>query len=250
MDPLFFFLAVVAVLIVGISKGGLGGGLVVLGVPIMSLVVSPAVAAGILLPILCVMDLANVWAHRGRWDKKNLLVLLPGSIVGIVIGTFTYQYMNDSIIRLIIGSVAVIFSLSWFVKKSGEQQPAERGPVSGLFWGAIAGFTSFVAHSGGPPANIHLIPQKLDKRVYQATTAVFFTVANYVKLIPYAALGLLEFENLKLSLILMPVGLIGIGLGVWLHTRIREDIFYRLLYIFLFFTGLKLLADGVGGYLG
>lgn len=247
MDPLFFFMAIVAVLIVGISKGGLGGGLVVLGVPIMSLVVSPAVAAGILLPILCVMDLANVWAHRGKWDKKNLLSLLPGAIVGIVIGTFTYKYMNDSIIRLIIGSVAVIFSLSWILKKSGDQQPAERGAISGLFWGTIAGFTSFVAHSGGPPANIHLIPQKLEKRVYQATTAVFFTVANYVKLVPYAALGLLETENLKLSLILMPFGLLGIGLGVWLHTRINEKLFYRLVYVFLFFTGVKLLVDGVRG---
>lgn len=247
MDPLFFSVAALAVLVVGVSKGGLGGGLVVLGVPIMSLVVSPTVAAGILLPILCVMDLANVWAHRGKWDKKNLALLIPGSIIGILLGTFTYQYMNDSIIRLIVGSVAIIFSLSWFFKKSGNQHAAKNNTLSGLFWGGIAGFTSFVAHSGGPPMNIHLIPQNLNKRVYQATTAMFFTVANYVKLLPYALLGVLEVENLKVSLLLMPVGLVGIALGVWLHTRINEVLFYRLVYIFLFFTGLKLLFDGTGG---
>lgn len=244
MDFLSIGLTIVAVIIVGISKGGLGGGLGMLGVPIMALVMSPLQAAAIMLPILCVMDLMALKAYWKGWSKLHLLRLLPAAILGIVLGTLSFQYFNDDLIRVLIGLIAVGFTLNhWFKPVRFIQH--KPGLFSGLFWGGTAGFTSFVAHAGGPPINVYLLPQQLDKSLYQATTVFFFLVVNYVKLIPYAFLGQFNTENLNISLFMLPVAALGIWLGIMIHHKIPDQLFFRIAYILLFLTGLKLIYDGL-----
>jgi uncharacterized membrane protein YfcA len=90
-----------------------------------------------------------------------------------------------------------------------------------------------------------MLPQKLDKAVFVSTLLVFFAAMNYAKIVPYWWLGLLDFRNLATSLVLIPVGIAGTYLGVWLQTRINALWFYRIVHALLLLTGAKLLYDGL-----
>ncbi len=249
-DPLFYLVAFPALMIMGISKGGFGGGLGVVAVPLLSLAISPVQAAAILLPILVFMDLIGFWTFRGKWDTATAKVIICGAVVGIAIGTASFKYLDEHMIKLLISMVALGFSGNyWLKRRNGDREPKAPSVLRGGFWSLIAGFTSFAAHSGGAPLNVYLLPLKMNKTVFQATTVIFFAIINYVKLIPYAWLGQFSSENLMTSLVILPLALVGIVSGIWLHTRIPEKLFYNLCYSFLFLTGLKLLYDGVSGML-
>ena len=245
-EPLFYAVAVLAILITGVAKSGFGGGLGVLAVPMMALFISPVQAAAILLPILCLMDLLNIWHYRNAWDRANIKILLPAGLVGVLVGTFTFRYLSDAHIRIVIGLIAVVFALHFFRKNN---QLEKRGPdqVRGTFWGVIAGFVSFGVHAGGPPANVYLLPQKLDKSIFVGTMVVLFTTLNYVKLVPYALLDQLNADNIGTSLVLAPLAPLGVWLGLRLHKVVNEKWFYPVCYAFLFITGVKLLYDGSVG---
>ena len=246
-DPVFYLAAVPAVLLFGIAKGGFGGGLGVAAVPLMALVVSPVQAAGILLPLLCVMDLFGLWAYRAHLNPGMQKFLLPGAIAGIVIGTALFEYMSPSVIRLILGVIAIVFTLNHWLGLSEWLAAHMRraGAPAAAASGGVAGFTSFVAHAGGPPLNIYLLTQKMDRTGFVGTTVLFFAVVNYTKLIPYAWLGQLDATNLWTSLVLAPLAPAGIFLGLWLHRRVSDKLFFRIAYTMLFIVGCKLFYDGL-----
>ncbi len=251
-DPWFYAVAVPAVLIAGISKGGFGGGVGLVAVPLMALVISPVQAAGIMLPILCLMDLFGVWAYRRRWDGRNLRILLPAALLGIGIGTATFRYLDGDVIRLMLGLLALAFVARHLMRRTAESAASGRppDPLRGGFWGVVAGFTTFVAHAGGPPISIYLLPQRLDRTVFVATATVFYITVNYVKLVPYGWLGQLNATNLATAAALAPLVPLGMGLGLLLHRRVSEGLFYQVCYTLLAMTGVKLLYDGVTGVLG
>ena len=246
-DPWFYVVAIPAVFMFGIAKGGFGGGLGVLAVPLMALVVSPVQAAAVLLPILCVMDLVGLWAYRGRWIWPELRILAPASLIGIAAGTVLFGYMSTTAIKLCIGIVAIAFSAHYFLGtlRGSASNPAYFPPSVGVAAGAVGGFTSFVAHAGGPPISIYLLRRPLDRFDFVATTVLLFAVINYVKLIPYAWLGQLSSENLMTSLVLSPLAPVGVYTGVWLTRRVSDTFFFRLMYIMLILVGGKLLWDGL-----
>jgi len=250
-DPWFYAAAIPAVLLFGISKGGFGGGLGTAAVPLMALVISPIQAAAILLPILCVMDIVAVWKFRGRWIWPELKILLPASLVGIVVGTLLFELMSAAIVKLIVGLVAIIFTVHhWSRKYSVIPSGREYFPRSyGLLGGAVAGFTSFVAHAGGPPVNMYLLRRPLDRTEFAATTILFFAVVNYVKLLPYGWLGQLSADNLATSGALVVFAPIGVLTGAWLHARISDRCFFLLVHTLLFVVGLKLIFDGISALL-
>jgi uncharacterized membrane protein YfcA len=249
-DPLFYAIAVPAVLIVGISKGGVAGGLGSVSVPMMALVISPIHAAAIMLPILCLMDLFGLYAYRGVFDRRNLALMLPGAMAGILVGTLTFRYLSDDGVRLIVGFVALGFvAWNWAgarLLRRATDHRTKPGPA-GIFWAGISGFTSFIAHAGGPPIHVYMLPQRIDKTLYVGTLVVFFTAVNYVKLVPYGFLGQLSASNLGTALILMPLAPVGIWLGVRFHKMLSESLFYTLCYVFLSLTGVKLIWDGLQG---
>ena len=251
-DPWFYAAAIPAVLIAGISKGGFGGGVGLVAVPLMALVISPVQAAGIMLPILCLMDLFGAWAYRRRWDGRNLRILLPAALLGIAVGTATFRVFDGDMIRLMLGLLALAFvARHLFGLGAAETGPGRPPDVwRGGFWGLVAGFTTFVAHAGGPPLSIYLLPQRLDRTVFVATATMFYITVNYVKLVPYGWLGQLNTGNLATAAALAPLVPIGMGLGLVLHRRVSDRLFYRLCYGLLAATGSKLLYDGVAGMLG
>ncbi len=244
-DPLFYAAAVPALLITGISKAGFGSGLGILAVPLIALTMPASQAAAIMLPILCVMDLAALWAYRGQWSRENMRIMLPGGLVGIALGALTFRYVSEAGLKLMLGAVAIGFLAQRWVSASSQQEKTAPAKAKGYFWSTVSGYTSTLAHAGGPPMSIYLLPQRMDKALMVGTTVVFFTIVNYLKLIPYTLLGLFDTGNLATSASLVPLGILGIFCGVWLRKRIAETLFYRLCYGFLFVTGAKLLYDGV-----
>jgi len=200
-DPLFWLAAMVAVTAQGLSKGGFAG-LGTVAVPVMALVISPLQALGILLPILLIQDVVTTWTYRRDWDPWNLSVLVPGQIMGAGLGWLVASYVSDAHIRLAVGTVVVLFTLNyWFGARpspDGHRPPAAQG----VALGAVSGLTGFLAHSGAPPMQIFLLPQRLPKLIFVGTISMLFLCNNLLKIVPYFFLGQLSRENLVTSLML------------------------------------------------
>ncbi|MFD1254438.1 MULTISPECIES: sulfite exporter TauE/SafE family protein [Devosia] len=244
VDPVFVTIAVVAVLIVGLSKAGLLGGLGVVGVPLLTLVMAPRDAAGMMLPVLLCMDAVAIWMYRKECDWSLLRIMLPGAAVGTLIGWALWAVVSDAVVLLMVGVVTLLFVLDavFPIRKKLEGLPPSK--PWGAFWGAVAGFTSFISHTGGPPFQIYVLPRKLAPALYAGTTAFFFAIVNSAKLIPYYFLGQLNVHNLMLSAALAPVGVLGVFLGVYLVRRIDARLFYRIAYWLVFLLALQLIWEG------
>ena len=246
-DPFFYAVAIPAVLVMGVSKGGFGSGLGIMATPLVALAVPTPQAAAIMLPILLVMDATGLAAYRGTFHRSNLGLLLAGGVAGIALGALTFRYFSEAMIRAVLGAMAIAF-VAHRMHQGGTGAPAVTpSRANGLFWSTVSGLTSTIAHAGGPPLSVYLLPQKLDKAILVGTTVIFFAVINAVKLVPYLWLGLFDSRNLLTSLALAPLAPFGIWLGVWLMRRLSQDLFYRIAYAMLVIVGLKLLWDGVRG---
>ncbi|MBX3579734.1 MAG: sulfite exporter TauE/SafE family protein [Rhizobiaceae bacterium] len=250
-DPWFFAVAVPAVILVGLSKGGLGGAMGFVGVPLMSLAMSPVQAAAILLPILCVMDLVSLWTWRDFYDRALLVSMLPGAMLGIGLGWATAALVTADVVRLIVGVVAIVFVARWLYLtfRHGREHKTEPNGVLAAAWGSIAGFTSFVAHVGGPPFQVYALPLRLDPKVFTGTSVRFFTITNAVKLVPYFALGQFDATNLTASLVLLPIAPLGILAGAWVVRRMNPELFYAFSYATVAIIAVKLVWDGAATFL-
>ncbi len=244
-DPIFLATAALAVMIVAIGKGGFAGGPVLIGVPLMSLAIDPLRAAAILLPILLLMDAFAVRAWWKRWNVAQLRVLLPGAVLGTLLGWLTFRYLSADGLRVLVGLLAAVFSLHWFAFRNPGKQSARPRSWQGVFWGSAAAFTSFAVHAGSPPLQVYLLRQRPSKSSFQATTVAFFFVVNWLKLGPYALLGQLDFSNLSVSLALAPLAPIGVILGTWLHNKVNENAFFTFTYAVLLVIGLRLIYVGL-----
>lgn len=244
-DLWFYVVAATAVIVTGISKGGFGG-IALLSVPLMSLVIDPVLAAAIMLPLLLVTDAFGVFAWRKGANWQHLRFLLPGAVAGIVIGALGAKFVAPDTARLIVGIIAVFFCLySWFGKALMRQEPSTAAHASGIFWGTVAGFTSYIAHAGAPPFHVYLLPKNLEKASFAATGVWFFALVNLGKLPAYIATGQLTLSAFSTALVLMPLVPVGFYLGVWLNHRVPHKIFYRIVYIAVFLTGLKLIQTAL-----
>lgn len=245
-DPSFYAVAIPAVLLVGLSKGGFGGAVGFVGVPLMALVISPVQAAAILLPILVLMDIVSLWTWRGVFNRQILVQMLPGAMVGIGAGWLMAAVVTPDMVRFIVGAVAIVFVGRWFYLKyrHGADHAAQPNRIAAAFWGTVAGFTSFVAHVGGPPFQVYALPLRLDPKVVTGTGAIFFAVTNAVKLVPYFALGQFDATNLAASAVLMPFAPLATLAGAWLVRRMRPEVFYPFTYATVAVVALKLLWDG------
>ena len=242
IDPLFYAMAVPSVILIGLSKGGLTG-LGVLAVPLMAIVASPMQAAAVLMPILLILDLVAVWTYRKSFDKITLIITIPSSIIGIIIGAVLVSQVNPDWIRVIIGFIAISFTIShWRTAK--DRGSKGHSIFRGTVWGSITGFTSFVTLTGAPPYQMYLLPLKLDQRTYAGTFMIFFWVNNILKIIPFMMLGEMTRSTVTTSLILFPISLIFTFLGIWIVRKLPTKIFYEIIYILLFLVSIKLIYDG------
>lgn len=243
-DPWFYLVSIPAVLLYGVAKGGFGGAVAVLSVPMMAVVMPPTQAAAILLPILVVMDAVVVKTYWGVFDRKTLRYMMPGALLGIALGYFTAETMNDDYLRILIGAVSLLFGLQQLLRW-GVQASREHNRFAGGFFGTLAGFTSFSIHAGGPPFTMYLLPKQLSPLLFAGTAGIFFAVVNAVKLLPFYFLGQFTTENLLYSLALVPLAPLGVSLGHYLVRRSEPTFYYRVISFFLLVIGGKLLWEGL-----
>lgn len=242
-DPYFYAVAVPAVLLLGISKSGFGAGFGSLAVPMMALAISVPQAAAVLMPLLLLMDLLGIAAFRKDFDFPLLKFLVPFGLVGTVVGALLFRVLDAQTVAALVGAFTLLFlaqRLLFPPRPNSAPPPKWLGALLTI----TSGFTSFVAHAGGPPISAYVIPLRLSPVKFTATLAFFFFVINLSKWIPYAWLGLLDWRNMATSLVLLPLAPVGVWVGVRMARTISPLWFYRILYGGMFLTGVKLLWDG------
>lgn len=242
-DPGFYLTCIPAVLLYGVSKGGFGGAVSILAVPIMALAMPPTQAAAILLPILVVMDAFVVKTYWGVFDRTALLYLLPGALLGILIGFVSADAMNEHYMRILIGVLALGFGAQQLLGRNSHTS-SKHNRVSAGVLGTLSGFTSFSIHAGGAPFTVYLQPKRLSPLLFAGTAGIFFAVVNVVKLVPYYALGQFTSDNLIYSLALVPLAPLGVKIGHALVKRSGAAFYYQVISFFLLVIGVKLLWEG------
>jgi uncharacterized protein len=243
-DPWFYAVAVPAVLLMGLAKSGFLMGFGSLATPLLALALPVPQAAAIMLPLLLVMDFTGVrqlWQER---DRELLRLLLPAGLLGTLVGTLLFGLLTAQTVAAVVGGMTLLFLAQRLLFPPRKDAPPPSKAI-GFALGVTGGFTSFVAHAGGPPLAAYVLPLRLDPVRLTATMAVLFTAINLSKWIPYAWFGLFEVRNLATSLALTPLAPLGVWLGVWATRRVDPAWFYRIAYSGMFCTGVKLLWDGL-----
>ncbi len=251
LDPALVLAAAPAVMFAGVAKGGFGGAAAFAAAPLLSFVMPVTDAVGLMLPLLILMDAAALRVFWGRWARPDAYALTGWLLVGAAVGWALFDSLSPAGIQLALGVISLAFvgfraaqQVGWRPEGGSEWRAGRMA-----FWGSVAGVTSFVAHAGGPPVAMTLIPRNLDKTAYQATVVLAFAAVNLVKVPPYVGLGLIRADTLILVAALAPAAFAGVRLGVWMHRRVDQKTFETVVLVGLALTGVKLMRDGVLGFL-
>lgn len=239
--------AIIAVILVGFAKGGFSG-LGALATPIMALAMPPVAAAAVLLPILVVQDVISLWSFRGQWNRRIIGWMLPGAIIGVGIGWVMAAQLTVPVILATLGAITLSFGL-WrlWIERRGDV-PATNAPEwLGTVFGAATGFTSQIAHAGGPPFQMWVAPKKLPHTEYVGTNVLLFAVLNWIKVPAYWQLGQFHADTLWTSFILMPLAIVSTFAGIWLIKRINGPLFYKIINWLMILLGVRLLWAGIFG---
>ncbi len=247
-NPWFWALAIPAVIMLGLAKGGFAG-FGAVAMPMVALAISPVRAAGILLPILIVQDIVGVWAFRRTWDKYILAVMIPGAIVGIVFGYLLAAQVNAPVLLAVLGTISIVFAFYRLWLAYGGHTPVVRPhnrPADialGVTAGVFSGFTSQVAHAGQPPFQIWVLPKNLSRESLVGTTAIYFAAVNWIKVPAYIALNQFTPGNLLTTAALLPFAILSTLAGVRLVRLVDAARFYTIIYVLMIVVGALLLWE-------
>lgn len=244
MTSLVIVTATVAAFLVGLSKGGLAS-VGMLAVPLMALVMSPVTAAALLLPIYVISDMVGLYLYRGDFSGRNLAILMPAAVFGVCLGWAFSAHLPSLFIGMLVGLVGLLGCFNAWVGARFRKTVRRADVPAGLFWGTLAGLTSFVSHSGAPPFQIYVLPQRLDKVTFAGTSTILFAAINAAKIAPYWELRLFSRFDANVALWLLPSAIAGTFAGAKLTRVIPEKLFYLVIQIALLVLSLKLIADYV-----
>jgi uncharacterized membrane protein YfcA len=242
-DPYFYLVAVPAVILMGLAKGGFAG-VGAMAMPLLALVISPVQGAAILLPVLLVQDAIGVWAFRRDLDRSILALMLPSAAIGIALGYLLAAEVSATGVLAALGIISIAFAAyRLWISRGKQPAPKHASPIVGGLLGIASGFTSQVAHAGQPPFQMYVLPKRLPPATLVGTTAIFFATVNWLKVPAYYALGQFTRENLTASAIMMPVAIASTFAGVWLVRRVNAERFYTFIYCMMLVVGVQLLWE-------
>lgn len=251
--PLCIFWVFVAagIVIQGISKSGFAGGAGILSLPLMMLVMPVDKVAATLLPLLILCDMNAIYIHRGNVVWKKVLEIYIPSIVGIVLGAAVWWWVGregvksyEGPIKIFVGVLAILFSI-YIVGREAAMAWADRihmGKKSAWPAGIAAGFCSTIAHAAGPIVGLYLFSQNLGKTLFVGSVAWTFTLINLTKLPFYIYVGLIERDVLLFDLFLIPLIPVGSYLGKYMHHRVSESQFNRVILVLTLLAGIQLIS--------
>ncbi|MEX0350147.1 MAG: sulfite exporter TauE/SafE family protein [Paracoccaceae bacterium] len=242
----YWLIAGLAAFLLGLSKGGVPM-IALLSVPLMSLFMDPARAAGLLLPLYIVADCYAVYLFRRAFSARNLKILLPGAAGGVLIGFFAVSFVPGDAVKLLVAGIGIAYLINALRGRFAKQEPPAR-PADlprGIFWGTLAGLTSYISHAGGPPFQAYVLPQRLEKMVYLGTVTIFFTIVNLLKLPPYILAEQVTWNSASQAIWLAPLALAGAWSGAAISRALPERLFFLLVEVALALVSLKLLYEVV-----
>jgi uncharacterized membrane protein YfcA len=248
-DPLFYALAVPAVLALGLSKGGFAG-VGQAALPLLALAIPPFQAGAIMLPIMIAQDAFALWVYRKDWNGRILAIMIPGAAIGVIIAWALAAHISDAMVRIFIAVITLAFVAFNIIGARRVAQEAQKDfgrPTvpGGMFWGAMSGFSSTICQAGGPPYQIYVLRLRLAKMVFVSTNIYFFASLNWLKIGPFYALGQFTPTTLLTSAALLPLALAFHQLGFWLVRRVPEKLFFRIIMVLMTLVSLELLRSGV-----
>ena len=243
INLIFLSTVVPAILLYGIAKSGLGGSISLISVPLMTIVMPLSQALAIILPILIFSDLIAVYRFRKEFDLNTLKLIIPFAGLGIFIGSLSFSYFSEDLLKIIVGLMGFLFAGHYFLFKKNKEEKSDKNILKGSICSTIAGFTSFCVHAGGTPTSIYLLPLRMKKEIYVGTRVIFFTFVNLIKLPFYIKLSMVNFETFKQSVVLFPLAIIGIFIGYRILKIIDEKLFYNIIYILILISSSKLIYD-------
>jgi uncharacterized membrane protein YfcA len=242
----FYIIASAAIILVGLAKGGFAG-LGAAAMPLLALVMDPVAAAGMLLPILMVQDVVSVWAFRRSFDVPTLILTLPGAVGGIFLGWLLASSINEDAVRGFVGVIALSFGVYRLLPMLGVQARLS-GPAPGwvgAVMGGVSGFTSQIAHAGGPPFQIWALSRNFPHLVFVGTSSIFFAIINWMKVPAYAALGQFNAYNMTLTVLFLPLAILSTLLGVRLVKRVSPERFNLIIQILMVIIGAELIRQAI-----
>lgn len=243
-DVMFYAVGFAATFLMGLGKGAFGGGLAILGIPLLALVMDPIQAAIVTALLIAFMDFFALGSFpRNAWSTPDLVWLMPGLLAGLFVGFLVFEWVDRRLVALVIAIITLIFTAHYFLRRGAAMRGIPVSPAFALAAGAGAGFTTYVAHAGGPPMAMYLLRRDLTKTAYAATTVAVFTVGNLVKLPGYVYSGLGEPGVFMKALALSPMVPVGVLVGIRLHDRLPRERLYGLCYALVGLAGVKLLID-------
>lgn len=245
-DPVTLMLAALAVAVLGLAKGGFAG-LGALATPLMALALPPVTAAAILLPVLLVQDVVSVWSYRKSWSGWIIGWMLPGALLGVVLASVFAASVPEAGVLAALGLITLLFGLyRLWAERGGRIIAASNSPGwVGTLFGMACGFTSQIAHAGGPPFQMWVTPRKLPHEVFVGTSSITFAAINWMKVPSYMALGSFNREVLTAAALLMPLAIAATFAGVWLVRRLDSARFYTLVYLLMIALGTRLVWQGL-----
>ena len=244
-DPLFYLLAIPAVMALGLSKGGFTGA-GQMATPMVALVMPPLEAAAIMLPIMIAQDAAALWVYRKDWNGRILAIMIPGAVLGIGAAWLLAAHISDAAVRVFIGVTTIAFVLYNWIGPTRIAREVRRPAVAGgVVWGALAGFTSTLCQAGGPPYQMYVLSQKLSKMTFVGTTAIFFATLNALKVIPYFALGQFSIKGMGTSAALLPLAMAANMVGFWVVRITPQELFYKITLLLMFVIAIGLVYSGM-----
>ena len=243
INLLFLISVVPAIILYGIAKSGLGGSISLISVPLMTVVMPLNQALAVILPILIFSDIVAVYRFRREFDFSTLKLIVPFAALGIIIGSFTFKYFSEDLLKLIVGIMGFLFAGHYFLFKKEKKIPAKKNFLKGAIFSSIAGFSSFCVHAGGTPTSIYLLPLRLKKEIYVGTRIIFFTFVNLIKLPLYIYLSMMNLDTLYQSIFLLPLAITGIFIGYKILKIIDENLFYNIIYALILLSSTKLIID-------
>lgn len=240
LTPLVVAVVGAAAFLIGISKGGVGGGIGPLITILVAVITTPSQAIGVLLPLLMIGDLAAVWVHRADWDRSIIARLLPSATVGVVVASIFLRQTSDRGIELFLAVLSIAFVVYRLVEPQLRRAKLHAGTGLAVTAGLTSGVTSTVAHAGGPPVAIYLLAAQTAPVTFVATSAVLFFVVNWLKVPGYMAAGLLDVSMVRVvpfAVLIWP----GVAVGRWLVQRVPATVFERVILALLVLGAVYLL---------
>jgi uncharacterized membrane protein YfcA len=240
INLLFFLCVVPAIIIFGIAKSGLGGSIALISIPLMTVVMPLGQALAVILPILILSDFIAVYRFRKEFDLGTLKLIVPFSAIGIFIGSITFSYFSEDLLKFIVGLMGFLFSVHYFLLKKNKLIPTKKSFLKGGVCSIVAGFTSFCVHAGGTPTSIYLLPLRMKKEIYVGTRVIFFTFVNLIKFPFYINLSMITPESFRQSIMLFPLSIMGILIGYQILKYVEENLFYNIIYALILITSFRL----------